>query len=73
METVTSLTLLEGLQNTDNRPAWLRFNERYRPMVVGFCRKLGLGPEDAEDVAQDALLRFVQAYTGGSTIGRRGA
>ena len=38
---------------------------RYRPIIVGVARKLGLGEEDAADVAQDTLVRFIKSYRAG--------
>ncbi len=72
MDTVTSLTLLEGLRDSGDTRAWKRFDDRYRPMVVAFGRKLGLSLEDAEDVAQETLLRFVKAYAQGKYDRERG-
>ncbi len=37
-----------------------RLCEKYRPAMLAFLRRRGLGP-DAEDVAQEALLALVQA------------
>lgn len=72
MDTVTSITLLEGLRNEANREAWERFNARYRPMVVSFARKIGLDESDRQDAAQDTMLAFAQAYREGSYDRGRG-
>ena len=65
MDTTTSETLLEGLKDSSDGVSWRRFNNRYRPMVVAFARKLGLSEEYADDAAQDTLLSFLQAYRAG--------
>jgi RNA polymerase sigma-70 factor, ECF subfamily len=65
MSTITSVTLLEGLRDNANQDAWGRFDARYRPMILAFCRKLGLSPQDAEDVAQETLVTFLSAYREG--------
>jgi len=62
LATVTSTTLLEGLRDPGNRTVWLDFVERYRPLVVGYGRRAGLSNDDAEDLAQQSLLAFSQAY-----------
>ena len=60
--TVTSTTLLEGLKDSSNDAVWLQFVERYRPLILGYARRLGAGAEDAEDIAQASLLGFCEAY-----------
>ena len=62
--TVTSTTLLEGLKDPANATIWRQWVDRYRPIVVHFARRAGVG-DDAEDVAQAALLDFAQAYREG--------
>jgi RNA polymerase sigma factor (sigma-70 family) len=37
---------------------WEEFRRRYAPVVVGFARKAGLAPHDAEDVLQEVILGF---------------
>jgi len=63
--TVTSTTLLQGLRDPDDQTAWRAYVGRYRPVIVGYGRHVGLGEEDAEDVAQAALLAFTTAYREG--------
>ena len=65
LATCTSTYLLEGLKNPDNQTVWRQYVERYRPLLVRHGRRLGLGADDAEDVAQHALLSFCKAYQGG--------
>jgi RNA polymerase sigma factor (sigma-70 family) len=45
--------------------AWQRFEERFRPMVFAFARKLGLNETDAQDAAQETMVAFLEAYRGG--------
>ncbi|MDZ4829683.1 MAG: sigma-70 family RNA polymerase sigma factor [Phycisphaerae bacterium] len=74
--TRTTTALLEGLHDTENEPAWEAFDARYRPILVGFARNLGLPDADAADIAQETLVRFVQDYRQGKydrTKGRLGA
>ena len=65
LDTVTSLTLLEGLRDPHNEVAWRRFTARYEPMVLSFARGMGLGDSDARDAGQETMLAFVQAYRNG--------
>ena len=60
--TVTSTSLLEGLEDPSNDVIWLQFVERYRPLIVRYGRRLGLESNDAEDVAQASLMAFCEAY-----------
>jgi len=63
--TITSTTLLEGIRDPANALAWRRFHDRYRPVVICFARKQGLSHSDAQDVAQDTMLAFLEAYRNG--------
>ena len=69
--TVTSTTLLEGLMNPANATIWRQWIDRYRPVVVRFAQRAGVG-EDAEDVAQAALIEFARAYREGRYERKRG-
>lgn len=68
--------MLEALHDSANEPAWEAFDARYRPILIGFARNLGLPDVDAADVAQETLVRFIQDYREGKydrTKGRLGA
>jgi len=69
--TVTSTTLLEGLMDPANATIWRQWIDRYRPVVVRFARRAGVG-QDAEDVAQAALTDFARAYREGRYERERG-
>lgn len=53
----TLWTLISNARRGDQR-ATSAFGQRYRPPVVAYCRRLGLSFEEAEDAAQEVLLRF---------------
>jgi RNA polymerase sigma-70 factor (ECF subfamily) len=54
----TSVTLLARLGGASaDAAAWEEFLRRYGPQVLGWCRHWNLQDADAEDVAQDVLLR----------------
>jgi RNA polymerase sigma-70 factor, ECF subfamily len=58
----TTETVLQRLRDYDNREAWQSFADRFRRPVVSFAKSMGLAPADAEDVAQETLIAFAEAY-----------
>src|SRR5262245_39886831 len=61
VESRTSPTLLGRLrQSPTDQAAWEEFVERYGPRIYGWCRHWGLQGADADDVAQDVLLRLAE-------------
>lgn len=65
MDTLTSITLLEGLKNGQDVEAWQRFINRYEPMVLALAIKMGLRDSDAHDACQETMMAFVQTYRQG--------
>jgi RNA polymerase sigma factor (sigma-70 family) len=58
----TSLTLLERLQKDPEDPqAWTVFIARYQPRIRQWCLTWGLQDTDADDVAQDVLVKVFGA------------
>jgi RNA polymerase sigma-70 factor (ECF subfamily) len=58
----TSISLLEALRHEPaDAQAWMRFVRRYRPQIYGWCREWGLQRADADDVAQDVLVKLTGA------------
>jgi RNA polymerase sigma-70 factor (ECF subfamily) len=47
-------------QSPKNAEAWDRFVRRYRPKIYGWCRTWGLQEADAEDVAQDVIVKLAR-------------
>ncbi len=68
----TTSQLLEGLFDRSNNDAWRECDARYRPIIVAFARKLGLGEEDADDAAQETMTKFLQEYQAGKYDRSRG-
>ena len=62
---LTTATVLQKLRDFENRDAWDAFAERFRRPVVSFARGMGLKEADAEDVAQETLIAFAEAYRRG--------
>lgn len=62
MEWLTTTTVLDRLRDANDASAWSSFVERFRAPITGFGRKLGLSLADAEDVAQETLVAFLESY-----------
>jgi RNA polymerase sigma factor (sigma-70 family) len=61
-ESDTSMTLLERLQNNPGDPqAWSLFVERYQPRIRAWCLNWGMQDSDADDVAQEVLVKLFAA------------
>ncbi|MBI4717257.1 MAG: sigma-70 family RNA polymerase sigma factor [Planctomycetes bacterium] len=69
----TTSTNLDGLRDYGNADAWGRLAGRFRQPIVGFALQLGLTAADAEDVAQETLTAFADAYRNGGYDPTRGA
>lgn len=57
----TRSTLLAGIKSPENREAWEEFIAIYRPLIYRMARRRGLQDADAQDVAQDILIRVAAA------------
>jgi len=64
-KTATTSVLLAALHDPGNQTVWKAMDARYRPIVYGCARRLGLSAEDAADVAQQTLADFVRDYRAG--------
>jgi RNA polymerase sigma-70 factor (ECF subfamily) len=57
----TSATLLDRLRlDPTNQEAWGEFFRRYQPLIYVWCRRWNLQPADAEEVAQNVLVKLVE-------------
>jgi RNA polymerase sigma factor (sigma-70 family) len=63
--TRTTTQLLDALREPTNEPAWKQIDARYRPVIAGLARRLGLHADAAEEAAQHTLTEFVKAYREG--------
>jgi RNA polymerase sigma-70 factor (ECF subfamily) len=68
----TTTALLNNLHDSENEAAWKQFDDRYRPILIGFARRLGLSEADAIDVAQETMVQFVKEYREGKYDRERG-
>jgi RNA polymerase sigma-70 factor (ECF subfamily) len=64
MEWVTTTLLLEQLADGDEQ-AWALMVARFRDPMVAFVRRAGLPDDQADDVAQETLVSFLDAYRRG--------
>ena len=72
MHVRTTTALLEDLADPLDDAAWTELDARFRPIVFGLARRLGLGEADAADATQETLTRFVRAYRDGKYDRSRG-
>ncbi len=63
--TRTTTRLLDALKDASNEPVWAHLDARFRPVIAGLARRLGLEATHAEEVAQETLSEFVRAYRDG--------
>lgn len=73
MLTRTTTAMLEDLRDASNQAVWDELDGRFRPVLVGFARRLGLAAEDAADAAQETLTEFVRSYREGDYDRSRGS
>lgn len=57
----TRPSLLLRVRDAADDDAWRSFDEQYRGLVLGYGRRLGLQPADAEDVRQQVMLDLARA------------
>jgi RNA polymerase sigma-70 factor, ECF subfamily len=62
---MTTTQALEDLRSLNDGPAWKEFDGHFRKVVISFARHSGLGPEEAEDAAQETMLAFTKAFRAG--------
>lgn len=68
----TTTALLDALRDPAQATVWTTFDTRYRPIILGVARNLGLDEHDAADVAQEALTQFLKDYRAGKYQRGRG-
>jgi RNA polymerase sigma-70 factor (ECF subfamily) len=56
----TSPSLLERLRQPSDRSAWARFVRLYTPLLCHWGRRVGLPPEDVDDLVQDVFAVLLQ-------------
>jgi DNA-directed RNA polymerase specialized sigma24 family protein len=71
-ETITTTELLENLKSPSHRTAWELLDSRMRPVILAVVQRLGLAIEEAEEVAQAALVEVFEGYQNGKYQRGRG-
>jgi hypothetical protein len=71
--TVVAMPEPNGAMSTDLDRAGLAqvvtdVDERHGQALFGFARRLGLGPDQADDAVQEVLMRLYRALEGGTVI-----
>ncbi len=61
---VTRASLLSRVRDGSDHAAWREFDERYRELILRFCRRRGLQQADADDVAQTVLANLSKSLRG---------
>ena len=56
----TSASLLDRISGGADRRDWDRFVELYTPLLVAWCRQIGMNDADTADFTQDVLLVLVE-------------
>ena len=59
----TRATLLANVQSPENHAAWDEFVVIYRPVIYRMARRRGMQDADAQDVAQNILVRIAGAIS----------
>src|SRR5271157_3848959 len=58
----TSATLMMRIQKDPaDQQAWDEFVQRYRPMIHAWCLRSGAQPSDADDIAEEVLIKLLAA------------
>lgn len=70
--TRTTTALLDDLHDPAHGDAWSMLDQRYRPIVTGLARRLGLSDADASDAAQETMVRVLSEYRDGRYDRERG-
>lgn len=63
--TTTTTQLLDRLHDPADEDVWRGFDSRYRPLIEGLARQMGLSAEDAADAAQSTIMDFLNGYRRG--------
>lgn len=51
----TRSSLLSRIKSLDDGPSWEEFDRLYRPLLIRYAVDRGLGPEEAEEIAQQCM------------------
>ena len=57
MQWITTTQVLDDLKTSNDTIAWSTFRDYFYPVVINFAKTLGLSETDAEDAAQETMLK----------------
>jgi RNA polymerase sigma factor (sigma-70 family) len=72
MDVPTRASLLLRLQDPSDQAAWSEFHERYRGLILSYCRRRKLQASDAEDICQIVLSGLARSLPEFRYESRRG-
>lgn len=73
MSDMTSLSMLARVQRTTVGESWNEFSSMYDGYVVGYLRRRGVQPQDADDIRQEVMTVVLRRIAGFEHNGRAGA
>jgi RNA polymerase sigma factor (sigma-70 family) len=59
----TQPSLLSRVRDQGDHAAWREFDEKYRGLILRYCRRRGLQPTDAEDIRQLVMINMSKRLT----------
>lgn len=59
----TNASLLSRIRDKADANAWREFDDRYRELMLRYCRRCGMAQVDAEDVVQATLTGLSESLT----------
>ena len=59
----TQPSLLSRVRDQGDHAAWREFDEKYRGLILRYCRRRGLQPTDAEDIRQLVMINMAGRLT----------
>lgn len=63
--TVTSLTLIQKLQQPGHEEAWARLSSRYGPILLAMARRSGCPQDECDDLLQETLAVVLNKFRRG--------
>ena len=59
----TQPSLLSRVRDQGDHAAWREFDDKYRGLILRYCRRRGLQPTDAEDIRQLVMINMSKRLT----------
>ena len=68
----TNTSILARLETFSAETAWTNLAEHFEPPLKNYARRAGLSPDAVQDVVQEILITFAEAYRRGTFDHTRG-